>query len=219
MLVDTCVEKDVDTALALLERCCFFESPALVLLRLPDTREEQEEIRPKLSGRLARMLELLCSGKVLWQAGRCPLGQMVACADARYKSLSWHDLHTLHECGDWAELPVAPSQEMWRQARAVLGAMPEHMPDDEQVKRMNLAIFSPKRDIDVLMTYNDYREGTVASMVTELAGEFGAIALSDHLASGTAASHLLKQAVRGAQQVGVNNAKESSSIVPTVSYP
>ena len=179
-------ETNLDTALALLEwHCVSDDSPVRELLDFVSCDcEEQEAIRPMLSSRLDRMLELLCSSdNVSWPAGRCELGMLAACADSRYKGLSQHDLHFLHDSDDldWTELPVARSQEGWRQARAVLSGMPAGMPAEEQGKRMGLAIFSPKKDIDVLTTFNEYRRGTIASMVSELADGIGAAALSDKL--------------------------------------
>lgn len=150
--------------------------------------EEQEAIRPVLSSRLDRMLELLCGDRVSWPAGRCELGKLVACADSRYKSLSEGDCVAVDDAmdddGDLLLL-VAPSQKRWRQARAVLSGMPEDMPAEEQAKRMHLAVFSPKKDIDVLTTFNVHGGiggGTIASMVSELADGIGAVALSDRLA-------------------------------------
>ena len=192
LLVERRNETDLDTALALLERHCVSDdSPAWQLLpSLPHDREEQEAIRPMLSGRLDRMLELLCGDHVSWPAGRCELGMLVACADPRFGGLSRSDCDFLHddEDADWTEIPVASSMEMWRQARAVLGVMPKDMPKEEQVKRMNLSIFSPKKDIDVLTTFNQHGGvdgATIASMVSELADAMGVlVALSDRLAAG-----------------------------------
>ena len=185
LLVKPCDDTDLDTALALLERRCVCDdSPARELLgSVSCDCEEQEVVRSMLPRQLDRMLELLCSDKVSWPAGRCGLGMLVACADPRFKGLSESDLHFLHDSDDldWTELPVVPSQKSWRQARAVLSGMPEGMPAEEQVKRMNLAIFSPKKDIDVLTTFNEYRQGTIASMVSELADGIGTVALSDCL--------------------------------------
>jgi len=62
--------------------------------------------------------------------------------------------------------------------------MPNGMPAEEQVKRMNLAVFSPKKDIDVLATFNVHGGiggGTIASMVAKLADRVGAVALSHNL--------------------------------------
>ena len=195
LLVERRNETDLDTALALLERHCVSDdSPAWQLLpSLPHDREEQEAIRPMLSGRLDRMLELLCGDHVSWPAGRCELGMLVACADPRFGGLSRSDCDFLHDDelpnqrADWTEIPVASSMEMWRQARAVLGVMPKDMPEEEQVKRMKLAIFSPKKDIDVLTTFNQHGGvdgATIASMVSELADAMGVVALSDRLAAG-----------------------------------
>ena len=195
LLVERRNETGLDTALALLEQICVSDdSPARQLLpSLPHDREEQEAIRPMLSGRLDRMLELLCGDHVSWPAGRCELGMLVACADPRFGGLSWSDCDFLHDDelpnqrADWTEIPVASSMEMWRQARAVLGVMPKDMPEEEQVKRMKLAIFSPKKDIDVLTTFNQHGGvdgATIASMVSELADTMGVVALSDRLAAG-----------------------------------
>ena len=179
-------ETNLDTALALLEsRCVSDDSPVRELLDFVSCDcEEQEAIRPMLSSRLDRMLELLCSSdNVSWPAGRCGLGMLAACADPRFKGLSKRDLYFVHENGeaDWTGLPVAPSQECWRQARAMLSGMPTGMPAEEQVKRMNLATFSPKKDIDVLTTFNEYRQASIASMVSELADGIGAATLGDCL--------------------------------------
>ena len=195
LLVERRNETDLDTALALLERHCVSDdSPARQLLpSLPHDREEQEAIRPMLSGRLDRMLELLCGDHVSWPAVRCELGMLVACADPRFGGLSRSDCDFLHDDelsnqrADWTEIPVASSMEMWRQARAVLGVMPKDMPEEEQVKRMELTIFSPKKDIDVLTTFNQHGGvdgATIASMVSKLADTMGVVALGDHLAAG-----------------------------------
>jgi hypothetical protein len=195
LLVERRNETGLDTALALLEQICVSDdSPARQLLpSLPHDREEQEAIRPMLSRRLDRMLELLCGDHVSWPAGRCELGMLVACADPRFGGLSRSDCDFLHDDelsnqrADWTEIPVASSMEMWRQARAVLGVMPKDMPEEEQVKRMKLAIFSPKKDIDVLTTFNQHGGvdgATIASMVSELADTMGVVALSDRLAAG-----------------------------------
>ena len=182
LLVEPSDETNLDTVLALLERRCVSDdSPVRGLLDfLSCDCEEQEAIRRMLSSRLDRMLELLCGDHVSWPAGRCELGKLVACADPRYKKLSWSECVAVDDAMD-SLLPVAPSQKRWRQARAVLSGMPEDMPAEEQAKRMHLAFFSPKKDIDVLTTFNEYRQGTVASMVSELADGIGAVALSDQL--------------------------------------
>ena len=193
LLVEPCDETYLKTALALLERGCVYDdSPTQELLGYlscdceeHEEHEERRKWRRTLSAHLVRMLDLLCSDEVSWPAGRCQLGRLVAWADPRYKGLRWTDARCLQECDDWTELPVAPSMEMWRQARAVLSGMPAGMPAEEQVKRMGLAIFSPKKDIDVLTTFNEYRQGTIASMVSELADGIGAVALSDKLVRGT----------------------------------
>ena len=189
LLVEPCDETYLKTALALLERGCVYDdSPTQELLGYlscdceeHEEHEERRKWRRTLSAHLVRMLVLLCSDEVSWPAGRCQLGRLVAWADPRYKGLRWTDARCLQECDDWTELPVAPSMEMWRQARAVLSGMPAGMPAEEQGKRMGLAIFSPKKDIDVLTTFNEYRQGTIASMVSELADGIGAVALSDKL--------------------------------------
>jgi hypothetical protein len=182
LLVEPSDETNLDTVLALLERRCVSDdSPVRGLLDfLSCDCEEQEAIRRMLSSRLDRMLELLCGDHVSWPAGRCELGKLVACADPRYKKLSWSECVAVDDAMD-SLLPVAPSQKRWGQARAVLSGMPEDMPAEEQAKRMHLAFFSPKKDIDVLTTFNEYRQGTVASMVSELADGIGAVALSDRL--------------------------------------
>ena len=189
LLVEPSDETNLDTALALLEgRCVGDDSPVRELLPyLPHDPKSQEAIRPMLSSRLDRMLELLCGDHVSWLAGRCELGKLVACADPRYKNLSWSDCvaadDATDECDDSLPL-VAPSQKRWRQARAVLSGMPEDMPAEEQAKRMHLAVFSPKKDVDVLTTFNVHGGiggATIASMVSELADGIGAVALSDQL--------------------------------------
>ena len=182
LLVEPSDETNLDTVLALLERRCVSDdSPVRGLLEfLSCDCEEQEAIRRMLSSRLDRMLELLCGDHVSWPAGRCELGKLVACADPRYKKLSWSECVAVDDAMD-SLLPVAPSQKHWRQARAVLSGMPEDMPAEEQAKRMHLAVFSPKKDIDVLTTFNEYRQGTIASMVSELADGIGAVALGDRL--------------------------------------
>ena len=226
LLVERCNKTDLDTALALLERGCVYDdSPARKLLDwLPYDRGEQEAIRPMLSSRLDRMLELLCSSdNVSWPAGRCGLGMLAACADPRFKGLSERDLRFVHENNesetDWEELSVAPSQKSWGEARAVLSRMSEDMPAEEQVKRMNLAVFLPIKDIEVLTTFNEYREGTIASMITELADELGAVDLCDRLGRAVERHQLLARLARAARTPRAAPADDSGTAAcPEVGY-
>ena len=74
-----------------------------------------------------------------------------------------------HRPTDEAELTAA-SQRRWSQRRAIFDTMPDGMPADEQVLRVSLALDYSAAAVDALNTWNAYREGTVASMLSEVAG-------------------------------------------------
>ena len=113
-----------------------------------------------------------------------------------------------HMPADEAELTAA-SQRQWRQRRAIFDTMPDGMPAVEQVWRVSLALHYSAAEVDALNTWNAYREGTVASMLSELADEVGPEVLGDQLASG-----ILSRAAHGARSVGLADARESSAAIP-----
>ena len=113
-----------------------------------------------------------------------------------------------HRPADEAELTAA-SQRQWSQRRAIFDTMPDGMPAVEQVWRVSLALHSSAAEVDALNTWNAYREGTVASMLSELADEVGPEVLGDQLASG-----ILSRAARGARSVGLADAQTSSALIP-----
>ena len=115
-----------------------------------------------------------------------------------------------HRPASEAELTAA-SQRRWRQRRAIFDTMPEDMPADEQVQRVSLALDYSAAAVDALNTWNAYQEGTVASMLSEVAGEVGSEALGHQLASG-----ILLRAAHGARLVGLADARASSAAIPTM---
>ena len=152
--VDAGCGASLDTALALLKECCFFDSPTMAMLDNLTSDEYRAE-----EDQLGRMIELLCAStpaeRVPWEAGRLELGELVAHADVRYKGLWKRDYNVLQDADEASHqayeggLTRAPAEDLadldpgstrpylaasvayWRKARGVFDALSVTDPSTE----------------------------------------------------------------------------------------